>query len=166
MKLGAAFPEIIYSFFLFSSFSRFVRKASYITSYITPAGSRARQKPPRGSPPVPAQVQPFSSRYMHDHARSRSARGNARDRWNSFLADNTRVWQFRCFIFSSSLFFLSPRPNNMGEKAKTFNFRTAAGIPPASSGVPLGVFASVFVCDAIRVLYNPLPSTRVCRTVV
>lgn len=105
MKLGAAFPEIIYSFFLFSSFSRFVRKASYITSYITPAGSRARQKPPRGSPPVPAQVQPFSSRYMHDHARSRSARGNARDRWNSFLADNTRVWQFRCFIFSSSLFF-------------------------------------------------------------
>lgn len=162
---------------MFSSFSRFVRKASYITSYITPAGSRARQKPPRGSPPVPAQVQPFSSRYMHDHARSRSARGNARDRWRP-LSDGCprgtrrtvssqiiRACGSSAVSFSFS-FFLSPRPNNMGEKAKTFNFRTAAGIPPASSGVPLGFFASVFVCDAIRVLYNPLPSTRVCRTVV
>lgn len=165
MKLGAAFPEIIYSFFLFCFLS--LRKEGIVHHVVHhPSRVTCAAKPPRGSPPVPAQVQPFSSRYMHDHARSRSARGNARDRWNSFLADNTRVWQFRCFIFSSSLFFLSPRPNNMGEKAKTFNFRTAAGIPPASSGVPLGVFASVFVCDAIRVLYNPLPSTRVCRTVV
>lgn len=59
MKLGAAFPEIIYSFFLFSSFSRFVRKASYITSYITPAGSRARHNHLGDHPPFPRRCSRF-----------------------------------------------------------------------------------------------------------